>query len=305
MELGFVEKVDNPEEISNPFHTSKVGGKPAWLDFARIPSTGLLTCSLCGKPLIHLLQIQSSPHTSCNKDRHRTLYLFLCTNPDCYSSEDSTPCFMALRCELEVVINDYESPDCLAEPNDSSPSNLTNSEEDGNTCIDTEPTSTCSESNSISASMRKDMEISTAAITLCIVCGGSGPSHCGSCKVAHYCSRTHQLHDWRVGHKEACSSLAQGQGSLHTLNYDPSLGVLLPELEIVTELESLSCQEGGGERSEDERMQEYHEYMRRKEWQGQLLETGGEELEKAATASEDKLFQKFKERISAEPSQVW
>lgn len=295
MELGFVEEVEDPEELTSPFFPSKVGGKPAWLDLMRVPSVDTLSCSKCGKPLISLLQIQSSPSSSCDDDHHRTLFLFLCTDSKCHSSGDTSCSIVALRCETKRCLYDNHNAGSLD----------TFSSEGGVVSTDTRALSSFSVPKS-SNDDASSLELGLTTTSLCVVCGGRGPKHCGSCKCAHYCSRTHQLHDWKAGHKRACPELAQGQCFLETLDYNPSLGVVLPELAIVTELEPISCRQEGKDRSDEERMRDYWKYMET-EMRGKLEEDGGvEQLEKAATASEkkEKLFRAFKKRISVEPTQV-
>lgn len=301
MELGFVEEAEDPKELTSPFFPSKVGGKPAWLDLVRLPSVETLSCRKCGKPLIHLLQIQSSSSSSGNQEHHRTLFLFLCAAYKCHSPGD-TSCFMALRCEMRgEEVCDNGSFDHITESHDT-----TGSKERGIISRD----SNASDNTLFSSSATEDTsntwrkELTTP---LCLVCGGHGPKHCGSCKCVHYCCRDHQVHDWKAGHKCVCHDLTEGKSSLETLDYDPSVGVVLPELEIVTELEPASCREEK-ERSEEERIKEYLKYV--EEGRGKVEEVGKveelEELEKAATAGEkkDKLFRMFKKRISAEPTQV-
>ena len=72
---------------------------------------------------------------------------------------------------------------------------------------------------------------------LCIVCGCSGPKRCDRCTQAHYCSKEHQILNWKAGHKRFCENLASGKQMLSNLNYNPCGGVALPEYETVTELE--------------------------------------------------------------------
>lgn len=288
MELGFVEEAD-PKELTSPFFPSKVGGKPAWLDLSRVPSVETLSCSKCGKPLIHLLQIQSSS-SSGDQEHHRTFFLFLCPDSKCHSPGDASS-FMALRCEKKSVSESHNTSD-----NKEAHLISTNS----SACDNRSPLSSVTNSGA-SSLVRKESDVTLTP--LCIVCGGQGHKHCGRCKCTHYCSRDHQLHDWKAGHKKVCPELVQGQCCLETLEYDPSVGVVLPELEIVTEPEPASCLEEDKERSEEERMKEYQEYM----GDGKVEEVGRvEELEKIANAGKkkDKQFRVFKKRISAEPTQV-
>ena len=293
MELGFVEEVADPEKLTSPFFPSKVGGKPAWLDLLRVPSVDTLSCSKCGKPLISLLQIQSSPDSSSDDENHRTLFLFFCTDSKCHFSGDNS-CFVALRCEMRR--DSYD--DHNAESHDTSGSK-------GSVFLTDREPSVPTPKSSIEDASTSELEFITTT-TLCFVCGGRGPKHCGSCNCVHYCSRNHQLHDWKAGHKQVCPELKQGQQLLETLDYNPSQGIILTELEIVTELEPTSCLGEGKVKSEEERMRDYRKYVE-KEMRGQLEEVGQvEDLEKAATAGEkkDKLFWTFKKRISVEPTQV-
>lgn len=40
---------------------------------------------------------------------------------------------------------------------------------------------------------------------LCRVCGCSGPKTCSKCHKVNYCSRVHQLMDWKLQHKQLCN----------------------------------------------------------------------------------------------------
>lgn len=42
---------------------------------------------------------------------------------------------------------------------------------------------------------------------LCELCGVNAPSHCSKCKKVYYCSRNHQIMDWKKDHKERCPQL--------------------------------------------------------------------------------------------------
>ena len=288
MELGFVEDVENPEELTCAYYPSKVGGRVAWLDVSRIPGVEILTCRKCGKTLIHLLQIQSSPSPSAQSDYHRALFLFVCPDFKCHSPGDSSS-FLVLRCELDERNSrhgvDTEGgslrSDSLVEP----------ANDDGSPEI---------VSNTSGQSVG-----SNEAPFLCVVCGSLGPKHCGKCKRVHYCSRNHQVHDWRAGHKQVCSDIAEGKRSPCSLDYDPSLGVALPELEIVTELEP-TVSEREEERNEEERMKDYHKFLEENRLGRGSEAASVEELEKMASTEKEsnKRFRAFKKRVSVEPTQV-
>ena len=80
---------------------------------------------------------------------------------------------------------------------------------------------------------------------------------------AHYCSKEHQTLDWKARHKHFCEDLANGKLTLGDLNYDPSSGIVLPEYEIVMELELDLTSHGNGEQewSEEERMADFYKYV--------------------------------------------
>nr|XP_014338015.1 PREDICTED: programmed cell death protein 2 [Bos mutus] len=122
---------------------------------------------------------------------------------------------------------------------------------------------------------------------LCRVCGCSGPKRCSRCHKAHYCSKEHQSLDWRLGHKQAC---AQTDNLDNTV---PDHNFLFPEFEIVIE-------------TEDEIMPEVVERDDEAEIIGTMGEAHEEELESMAKheSKEDRIFQKFKTKISLEPEQI-
>jgi pre-rRNA-processing protein TSR4 len=126
---------------------------------------------------------------------------------------------------------------------------------------------------------------------------------------AHYCSKEHQTLDWKAGHKRFCEDLANGKLTLGDLNYDPSSGVVLPEYEIVTELEPDLVSHGNGEqeRSEEERMADYYKYIESgKCGEGKGRERSTKALKDAAKSEHkiDKQFRAFKKRVAIEPEQV-
>lgn len=141
--------------------------------------------------------------------------------------------------------------------------------------------------------------------SLCVVCGIQGPKRCGKCQIVNYCCRDHQIHDWKNGHKLFCSDLASGQRSLSDIGYDPSLGVALPLLEIVTELEpDLSSLEKQPERNDEERMADYHKYVRSRNINVSKEDTKKSKHDETSDKRIDKLFKVFKKRVALEPEQV-
>lgn len=92
--------------LSSPFFPSKVGGKPAWLDYTNVPratadsssssssskSQMHLTCETCKSQLTFLLQLYApisqtdkfyAELESSSACFHRSLFVFVCTNTAC------------------------------------------------------------------------------------------------------------------------------------------------------------------------------------------------------------------------------
>ena len=279
-----MEEVDDSDS-DTPF-VSKVGGKPAWTDLKTLPLEH--SCKKCGKPTVLLVQFHA-PHTSCVEDLGeeatedpRTLFLFMCKNPHCHSPGDASP-FHVLR--YESGGSKFGSTD----PHSASPGAARSHD---------------MPSNSETGEVEKEEKITP--LSFCVVCGGRGTKSCGGCRKVNYCSRYHQIHDWKSGHQKSCSNPTQ---TPPTLTYDPSSGVVLPEWEVVMEPEPRGCGKGE-ERSEAERMRDYEAYVRVNSarggggaWSAEGLEElvgkrGGKEKE------EDKVFKAFMKRVAIEKQQV-
>lgn len=83
--LGFVKGLDKTTVASVQRHylpLGKVGGRPAWLNPANLPLKKQVECQNCNFPMPFLLQIYC-PGTE-QYSFHRYLYVFICSNPDCY-----------------------------------------------------------------------------------------------------------------------------------------------------------------------------------------------------------------------------
>lgn len=339
MELGFLEKVEYPEELNTSSFPSKVGGKPVWLDQSNIPSPQEIACIVCGKQKVFLLQIYA-PLPDTPDAFHRTFFLFMCSNSSCHQKNDARG-FAVFRYQLPKTSSFDKSSDeqvtGCAEGNGATDPSATGREGTYSGTVEgqsngTEPSHRrcdAAEGGHVEAldssgkvSIENALEqvrvrvgdgdvahaVGTAApLPLCIVCGCSGPKKCSKCKVAHYCSRDHQTHDWRNGHKLFCSDLSTGRCELSELSYDPSYGLILPEFEIVTEDEP-EIKKQPLERSEEERMKEYYRFVQSEKYQnrGKYQERKTKTvLEKAEREEKhDKTFKAFKQRIAVEPEQV-
>jgi pre-rRNA-processing protein TSR4 len=166
VELGFVE---NAEEflLKSRFFPSKLGGRPAWLSLESLPTTEELSCCECSQPTSFLLQI-SSPMPQKLETFHRTIFIFVCSNPNC-CKPNSNKNFHVFRSQLPRENKFYS----------------------------TEPAPEIPVENEVDASMYNK---------LCVVCGCLGPKTCSKCHNVNYCCKGHQALHWKKGHKASCSS---------------------------------------------------------------------------------------------------
>lgn len=80
IDLGFVEPAQ-PNELFNIHFPSKIGGRPAWLDLANVPSPEALLCPSCSEPRVFLFQLYASLDTE--EAFHRTIFMFICRQESC------------------------------------------------------------------------------------------------------------------------------------------------------------------------------------------------------------------------------
>jgi pre-rRNA-processing protein TSR4 len=130
-------------------------------------------------------------------------------------------------------------------------------------------------------------------VPVCVVCGVRGPKQCGKCHGRNYCSKAHQLIDWKTGHKEACTKDETNGSSCNRF--------LLPEFEVVTELEEL--EDEVKEKSDAERLEELKMFVKEK---GESLvgEEDGTDGFLDDSLQDDKQYRKFAKRIKINPDQV-
>ncbi|XP_059483474.1 programmed cell death protein 2 [Neocloeon triangulifer] len=259
VDLGFAEKCE-PWKLQSHFFPSKIGGKPAWLNLQDIPSADRVQCRVCQGPCIFLCQVYA-PIESQDECFHRTIFIFICPNVDCCLPNQSDN-FKVLRCQLSRR-NDFFS----VNPPVESPHTLPE---------------------------RRVEELTK----VCRVCNLKGTSHCGKCRNVNYCSREHQVADWRAGHKLECAA--------NEVNPQRPLPLLLPEWEIETEPEPDIDDLRGGkvERSDEEKLKEYESLVNAGK-AGTLHDTSVDaDLNAMAGEKEDQIFKKFKKRISEMPKQI-
>ncbi|XP_008404036.1 programmed cell death protein 2 [Poecilia reticulata] len=209
--LGFLEEAE-PWRLQSPQFPSKVGGKPAWLSQRGLPLQSDLECEKCGLPMVFLLQVYA-PISGQDRSFHRTLFLFCCKTPECYSHNDSR-CLKVFRSQLPRK-NEFYSYD--PPPDD-------------------EPQTVSKEDDSI---------LSVSGVKLCWVCGCPGNKACSRCHSVTYCGKHHQTVHWKHSHKKECLSAALPSAAASLF--------LFPESELVIEPEEGgeegddAQREGGGE----------------------------------------------------------
>ncbi|KAK0149521.1 Programmed cell death protein 2 [Merluccius polli] len=193
--LGFVEEAE-PWELRSPRFPSKVGGKPAWLGYRDVPSLPGLQCDICHLPMAFLLQVYA-PVSGQDRSFHRTLFLFCCRTPECYSRNDSR-CMKVFRSQLPRA-NDFY-------PYDPPPDDEQSSD-----------------------SKHDQVALPVTGVKLCWVCGCPGSKACARCHTITYCSKHHQTLHWKHSHKRECCS----QEACN----DAASPILFPEFELATEPE--------------------------------------------------------------------
>ncbi|XP_045158815.2 programmed cell death protein 2-like [Mercenaria mercenaria] len=262
VELGFVE---NSEEflLRSRFFPSKLGGRPAWLSLESIPTTEQLSCVECMKPTIFLLQVYS-PCTLKLETFHRTLFIFVCSNPDCCKT-NSNKNLHVFRSQLPRENKFYSS----------------------------DPSPEIEVQNEVDASLFNK---------LCVVCGCLGLKTCSKCHNVNYCSKEHQTVHWKSGHKVGCNLSKEADVSTKEVKFD----CLFPEMELVTEPENNESEKDCVEKTDEEKMKEYDEFLKKENVSQTCGEMSEAELQKMASkeSENDKQLRRFKKRISQEPEQV-
>lgn len=261
--LGFLEEAE-PWRLQSPQFPSKVGGKPAWLSQRGLPLQSDLECQKCGLPMVFLLQVYA-PISGQDRSFHRTLFLFCCKTPDCYSHNDGR-CVKVFRSQLprKNVFYSYDPPP------------------------DEEPQNTSEEDRDV---------LSVLGVKLCRVCGCPGNKACSRCHTVTYCGRHHQTLHWKHSHKKECLSAEEPAASASPF--------LFPESELVTEPEEGGEQgeegeeevDGGGEQNSTQNSTNSSSLA------DALAEADLEEMALHET-EDDKVFQRFKKKVASEPHQV-
>ncbi|XP_056231201.1 programmed cell death protein 2 isoform X2 [Seriola aureovittata] len=266
--LGFLEEAE-PWRLRSPQFPSKVGGKPAWLSQKDLPSLPGLECETCRLPMAFLLQVYA-PVSGQDRSFHRTLFLFCCRTPECYTHNDSR-CMKVFRSQLPRRNEFY--------PYDPPPED--------------EPLSDPEDNQSV---------LPVSGVKMCWVCGCPGNKACSRCQSVTYCGKHHQTLHWKQIHKKECGS--QDASIVTTSPF------LFPESELVTEPEEEEeegreedTKEAEGEEEEEEDTKEAEGEEEGDGAHRALAETDLEEMAMCET-EDNKVLQRFKKKIAPEPHQV-
>ena len=248
---------------------------------------------------------------------HRMFFLFMCLNSSCHQKNDSQA-FSLFRCQLpEHSLSSTVDAEEKATNLTDEGANVLSTTKHSTEGAELEPPRLSGIGGSLSLlKPLEEMKVATdeggskcigvesrSPPTLCVVCGCPGPKKCSRCQMVHYCSREHQSHDWKFGHRLYCSDLASGKCQLSELTYEPSSGVALPEFEIVTEDEPEEKTKLH-KRSEEDRMKDYHKFVQSEKYQGHAGGDNAEQIQEQSKGKPDQVFSTFKQRVSIEPEQV-
>lgn len=131
----------------------------------------------------------------------------------------------------------------------------------------------------------------------CHICGILAPCHCAKCKVINYCSRTHQVYDWKNGHKEICNTKAN---NVNERLYKDN-GILFPEYEITIDSEELDQEDIESEQKELEK----YNAMIQDGTAGTLQhEDVTDDLSQLALDEKDQIFAEFRIKVQKHPNQI-
>ncbi|CAH1174151.1 unnamed protein product [Phaedon cochleariae] len=257
IELGFLEECQ-PWQVESRLFPSKVGGKPAWLNLEKLPSHEQLQCKNCQKSMIFLCQLYAPyeedlevSHEQFLNNFHRSLFVFICRNQEC--------CIRNNSCNIKVLRSS------MLRDNKYYPYDPPEDKPDSNFSL-------------------------SKWVKLCTVCGGLAEKQCSKCKRVNYCSREHQVLDWKEGHKKECgSNLASTRQS----------EVLFPEWEIITETEEFQ----ENHINEEEELKNFKN-LELEGKTGTMSHISESELEAHSAEEKDKTFLQFQKRTAQNPDQV-
>lgn len=303
--------------MKSPFFTSKIGGRPSWLNFFNLPLAKetvhvtnnndtsppvRLECNNCKEQLKFLLQLYApisddskfyDKLESVDEAFHRILYVFICSNKECLPVNSRG--IKVYRSQLKLN-NDFFSS--------TPPPALDSSKNEKNQ----------KQADDYLLSHYKNL-YEKNLLSNCVICGLLSTKKCAKCSFSHYCSQSHQIFDWtKENHKEVC------EGYLHWSTAERDIDELLklyiekenapgamsdqglnehvfPEHEILIEPEIIpaSCKK-------QKQKETYDEEKLALDLESNLaIDQDLDNVEESAT---DRDFDKFNKRTKDEPTQV-
>lgn len=302
IQLGFLEKPEDPIIFEPQYFPSKVGGKPSWIEPRSIPGNDRLKCNNCKYPMLFLLQFYA-PLSIKESTHHRMFYVFCCRRGTCLKLYNS---YKVFRCQLPQI-NDYYESDT--------------NEEDDNVDID--------EKQDFEAQLKSEKFLNRLRDfpSLCKLCGVNGPHLCSACRKVYYCSKEHQIVHWKqLGHSKECKDFAKmdiedklvsDHSNIVQSNLIPKLKsyfiqknynlesnpIAFDEWEIVTEEESILLEKM--KERDDKKIQslldQYNKTISDPKVKKDIEES---QIDESIMKEQDKQFIKFQERIRADPEQI-
>lgn len=257
VELGYLEESES-WRLDSYLFPSKVGGKPSWLSLDNLPTAEKLQCKKCGNTMMFLCQLYAPFEENANvtpeqlqNNFHRTLFVFVCRNGHCCDR----------NCSENIKV-------------------FRNSLKRDNKFYSFDPPS----------ENRPNLNFSVMKWTnLCNLCGCLADKKCTNCKNVYYCSKEHQIFDWKETHKLECG----------IENKRTKSKILFSEGEIVIESESVASSVA----SDQHELKKY-EKLAQKSKTGTMANISDEDLEAYANQETDKVFQKFQKRVKCNPEQI-
>ena len=269
LSLGFVEKTPG-WLLASRFFSSKVGGKPAWLDLKNLPTSGETSCQKCGNPLAFLLQVYAYLDIDPNCF-HRVIFVFMCKDYNCHQTEDSTP-FKVFRSQLSQKNEFYPYKGPVESPG-----------------------------------WKTELNVGKyGKLKVCRVCGCPGTIKCSGCSKVSYCSKNHLTMDRKARHKKECNK----SNFKYSYQEDEKIlsSFLLPQGEIIIkeddgEVSDSDDEEGSEEVDEKKELEKIQEL----EKSGKAMSV--EDLEDCSTepedqVTEDKNWKRWQKVVKCEKDQV-
>ena len=218
------------------------GLEPIWLLPPKPASRSLITCSRCKEPMTFILQVYA-PIDDIPDAFHRDLCVFYCAK--CPIDPLLSATCIRVQCPEEndfYPLEDAEDATTWPVPDRMTWKLLTNVESsntrpflnkkyalvvesEGDQPIveeeDDEDEDAEEQSEQDKSSKPSNSNKGPAP---CVICGTMTATRCSACQSRFYCSKEHQLEDWRKGHKQACKDLQDAKVTQKDLDAAAAMG---------------------------------------------------------------------------------